>query len=481
MTLLLLPWISWIAAFVLVLIPRSNEQLLKYVTLAACALSSAFVLILALRFDLQDTGYQFVSRLEWLPSLGIQYSAGLDGLGLTFCILHAVISLAAVFLAFSVRDRLKEYLVFYLILTGAFYGVFTSLNMFFLYVFYEMTLLAVYPMIAVWGSGKKEYAAIQMAVYTGLGAIILLFGLFLLYQEGGSGVFDLAAARENPGAFVLPAAAQSRIVPFFLISLGILSSLWPLHSWAPAAYASAPASAAMLHAGVKAGPFLLLRIAAAFLPEGLRVWAEPLAIIATIGIIYAGYAALRQKNLRLMFGFSGVSHLGYVFLGIAVLSAASISGAVFLVFAHGLLTAALFASAGILFHRTQREEISQYGGLAQSAPFFAVCLIAASMASLGMPGFANFASELLILISAWSTYPWLTVFAVGGILITSLYLLRMIQAVCFGSAVQAGAFTNVSFAEKLPLVLLLGALLLFGVWPEGILQFIKPAAGALLP
>jgi len=481
MTLLLLPWISWLAALSLVLIPRQNEQLLKRVTLAACAVSSALVLALALRFNVQDTGYQFVTRVDWLPSLGIQYSAGLDGLSLTFCILHAVISLAAVFLAFSVRDRLKEYLVFYLVLTGAFYGVFTSLNMFFLYVFYEMTLLAVYPMIAVWGSGKKEYASIQMAVYTGLGAIILLFGLFLLYQEAGSGIFDLAAMRENPGTIVLPAAAQSRIVPFFLISLGVLSSLWPLHSWAPTAYASAPASTAMLHAGVKAGPYLLLRIAAAFLPEGLKAWSEPLAVIATIGILYAGYAALRQKSLRLMFGFSGVSHLGYVFLGIAVLSAASISGAVFLVFAHGLLTAALFAAAGILFQRTQKEEIHQHGGLAVSSPFLAVCLIAASMASLGMPGFANFASELLILISAWSAYPWLTAFAVLGILITSLYLLRMIQTVCFGAALQTSAFTNVTFAEKFPLVLLLGALLLFGIWPEGILQFIKPAAGALLP
>lgn len=480
MTLLLLPWISWIAALSLVLIPRQNEQLLKQLSLAACAVSSALVLALALRFNVQETGYQFVSRVDWLPSLGIQYSAGLDGLGLTFCILHAVISLAAVFSAFSVRDRLKEYLVFYLVLTGAFYGVFTSLNMFFLYLFYEMTLLAVYPMIAVWGSGKKEYASIQMAVYTGLGAIILLFGLFLLYHEAGPGIFDLAAMRENPGALVLPAAAQSRIVPFFLISLGVLSSLWPLHSWAPTAYASAPASTAMLHAGVKAGPYLLLRIAAAFLPEGLKAWSEPLAVIATIGILYAGYAALRQKNLRLMFGFSGVSHLGYVFLGIAVLSAASISGAVFLVFAHGLLTAALFASAGILIQRTRNEEIAQYGGLAQSAPFLAVCLIAASMASLGMPGFANFASELMILISAWSVYPWLTAFAVLGILITSLYLLRMIQTVCFGTALQTGAFTNVSFAEKFSLVLLIGALLLFGIWPEGILQFIKPAAGALL-
>ncbi len=481
MTLLLLPWISWLAALSLVLIPRQNEQLLKRITLAACAVSSALVLALALRFNVQDTGYQFVTRVDWLPSLGIQYSAGLDGLSLTFCILHAVISLAAVFLAFSVRDRLKEYLVFYLVLTGAFYGVFTSLNMFFLYVFYEMTLLAVYPMIAVWGSGKKEYASIQMAVYTGLGAIILLFGLFLLYQEAGSGIFDLAAMRENPGALVLPAAAQSRIVPFFLISLGVLSSLWPLHSWAPTAYASAPASTAMLHAGVKAGPYLLLRIAAAFLPEGLKAWAEPLAVIATIGILYAGYAALRQKSLRLMFGFSGVSHLGYVFLGIAVLSAASISGSVFLVFAHGLLTAALFAAAGILFQRTQKEEIHQHGGLAVSSPFLAVCLIAASMASLGMPGFANFASELLILISAWSVYPWLTAFAVLGILITSLYLLRMIQTVCFGAALHTGAFANMTFAEKFPLVLLLGALLLFGIWPEGILQFIKPAAGALLP
>lgn len=480
MMTLILPWISWLTALVLMFLPRQNEALLKRCSLAAVAASSALVFLLAARFDLQNSGYQFVFSAKWLPSLGIQYASGLDGLGMTFCILHAIVSLAALFLAFSTRDRLKEYLILFLLLTGAFYGAFTALNLFFLYVFYEMTLIAVYPMIAVWGSGKKDYAAIQMAVYTGLGAIITLFGLFALYQQGGSEIFDLAAMRQHPGSVTLPSAFQVWLTPFFLIGLGILSSLWPLHSWAPNAYASAPPSTAMVHAGVKAGPYLLLRIAVAFLPEGMKVWAPALAAASTLGILYAGYTALRQKNLRRMFGFSGVSHLGYVFLGFSALSAASISGAVFLVFAHGLLTAALFAAAGILIERTQKEDIDQYGGLAQTAPFFSICLIAAAMASLGMPGFANFASELMILLSVWGTYPWLTALAVLGILVTSLYLLRMVQSVCYGTAAPGTSFAKPVFAEAFPLILLIGSLLLFGLWPEGILQWIKPSIGALL-
>lgn len=472
----ILPWISFVTALALVFIRRENTRLLKQLAAASCLLSAAAVLFLVFSFDSGASGYQFVTRFSWLPSFGIDYATGVDGIGLAFLVLLALVSSAAVFSAFSVTERQKEYLIFFLVLTGAFYGVFTSLNLFFLYVFYEMTLLAVYPMIAVWGSGKKEYAAIQMAVTTGLGAVIALFGLLLLYKEGGASVFDLETAQTA----VVAQAAQIRIAPFFLIGFGLLSSLWPLHSWAPIAYTAAPASTAMMHAGVKAGPFLLLRAAAVFLPEGLKAWADALAVIAALGILYAGFTAVRQKNLRMMFGFSGVSHLGYVFLGIAVFSAASISGAVFLVFAHGLLTAALFSAAGTLSNRSQKEDLQDFGGLAQSAPFLAITLIAASMASLGMPGFANFASELMILLSAWGSYPWLTAMAIMGILITSVYLLRMIQAVCYGPARGGEAFQNLLFHETFPLALLVGSLLLFGLWPEGILQFIQPAAGALL-
>ena len=474
---LILPWISWITALTLLGIPRQNLRLLKRLTASACLLSAAAVLFMVLNFDGRSGAeYQFVTRLSWLPALGIDYVSGVDGLGLTFCLLTALVSGASLFSAFTVSDRLKEYLVFFLLLSGAFYGVFTSMNLFFVYVFYEVTLLAVYPMIAVWGTGKKEAAAIQMAVMTGLGAVLALFGLFLLYQQGGPAVFDFEAAPRN----LLAAETQIRLAPLFLIAFGLLSSLWPLHSWAPAAYASAPASAAMLHAGIKAGPYLLLRVAAGLLPEGMRAWADALALAAAVGIVYAAYAALRQKSLRLIFGFSGVSHLGYVFLGLAAFSAPSVSGAVFLVFAHGILTAALFSAAGTLSNRTQHDEIQAFGGLAQSAPFLSAALIAASMASLGMPGFANFASELMILLSTWSVYPWLTGLAVLGILLTSVYLLRMIQAVCYGKAVQAETFSNLRLHETLPLALLIGTLILFGLWPSGLLQWIEPAIGAFI-
>ncbi len=480
--ILTLPWISMLAAFAMLFIPKENERLLKSLTLASCTVSSLIVLALTFQFVPAQAGYQFVHRFEWLPSLGIHYQVGLDGLNLTMCLLNAIVSLAGAFLSCSSKDRLKTYLIFYLILTGALYGVLTSLNIFFLYLFYETTVIAVYPLIAVWGSGKKEYAALNMAIFTATGAVIALYGLLMLYHQAGSQIFDLVWLRENAASLHLSGDLQKHVIPFLIIGFGIISSLWPFHSWAPSGYASAPASAAMLHAGVKVGPYLILRFVIPFLPEGFKASAECLAVLAVIGILYAGYAALHQKETGWMLGFSGVSHLGYVFLGLSALNATAVSGAVLLIFSHGLLTACLFGLNGILYEQTHKRGISDYGGLAKTAPFLSVCLIMASMASLGMPGFANFASEVLIFIGTWRTFPLLTGLAVFGLLVTSLYLLRMIQNICYGPVNPALAkFKDAStWTERFPFLLLLAGLLLFGLWPHGLLQFIEPAVGAIL-
>ena len=480
--ILVLPWISMLAAFAMLFIPKENERLLKSLTLTSCAVSSLTVLALTLQFNPAQTGYQFLQRFEWIPSLGIHYQAGLDGLNLTMCLLNAIVSLAGAFLSCSNKERLKSYLVFYLILTGALYGVLTSLNVFFLYLFYETTVIAVYPLISIWGSGKKEYAAIKMALFTATGAVIALYGFLVLYHQAGPQVFDLVWLRDNAALLHLSGDFQKSVIPFLLIGFGIISSLWPFHSWAPSGYGSAPASAAMLHAGVKVGPYLILRFVIPFLPEGFRASADCLAMLATIGVLYAGYAALQQKETGLMLGFSGVSHLGYVFLGLSALNVTAVSGAVLLIFSHGLLTACLFGINGVLYEQTQKRGISEYGGLAKAAPFLSVCLIMASMASLGMPGFANFASEVLIFIGAWRTSPVLVAFAVFGILVTALYLLRMVQSICYGPMNPALAkFKDAStWTERFPFLLLLAGLLLFGFWPQGLLKIIEPAVGVIL-
>ncbi len=484
--ILFLPLIPISAALALLLIPKENEKLLRAVALAACGLSFLFTLILLFRFDPAAPGFQFVHRFPWIPELGIQYQVGLDGINLTLCLLHALVSLAGAFVSCRVQDRAKDYLFFYLLLTGAIYGVFTSLDLFFLYLFYEATLIPLYPMIGIWGSKNKEYGAMKLTLYITTGAVLALFGILLLYQKAGMGSFDLIQMTELMKTTpMLSPDFQKLLAPFFLIGFGVIASLWPLHSWSPIGYAAAPTSVSMLHAGVlkKMGPYLMLRLAIGLLPVGTGHWSNILAILAATGIVYAGLAAIRQKDLKFIVGFSSVSHMGYVLLAIAAMNPTAISGAVLLMFSHGVMAACVFAVIGFLYEQAHTRGVLDFGGLGKQMPFIATCFVMGSLASLGLPGFSNFAAELLIFLGAFENYPALVALAVVGILITAIYLLRAVQHVCYGPENPAWHHLRdaETLFEKFPFVLLLAALLLFGFWPEGLLHFIRPAVGALLP
>jgi len=483
--ILLLPWIPLSAALCILLTPSQNQKAIRQITLISCGLSALITLTYLFRFDPTAVGYQFVYSLAWVPSLGIQYQVGFDGINMTMCLLHALVSFAGAFVACQTQERPKEYLFFYLILVSGIYGVFTALDLFLLYLFYEMTLIPLYPMIGIWGSKNKEYGAMKLTIYITAGAVLALFGILYFYNQLGIGSFDLIQIKEvlrtTP---VLSENVQKFIAPFVLIGFGVIASLWPLHSWSPIGYAAAPTSVSMLHAGVlkKMGPYMMIRLAVTFLPAGTLYWAPWLAALAGIGILYGGFAAIKQKDLKFMVGFSSVSHMGYVLLGIAAMNSIALSGAVLLMFSHGVMAACSFALIGYLYERTHVRGISDFGGLGKKVPFVATCFVLAALASLGLPGFSNFVSELLVFIGAWSQYPLIVALAVFGILITAIYLLRAVQQVCYGPEnpqwkdLQDAA----TFSERFPFVLLLGALLLFGFWPHGLLRMIQPAVGAIL-
>lgn len=481
--ILLFPWLPILAAVGVMLIPAQQEKAMKSLTIAACLLNFLMVLFCFAQYDTALGGYQFVQSFSWIPAMGIRYQVGLDGINLTLCLLHALVSLAGAFVSTWPKHRMKEYLVFYLLLVGAIYGVFTSLDTFLLYLFYELTLVPLYPMIGIWGSKNKDYGAMKLTLMITGGAVLALLGIMIFYKNLGPQSFDLIH---------LPALLQSRpmiqgetlMAGLFLVGFGVIASLWPLHSWSPIGYAAAPTSVSMLHAGVlkKMGPYLILRIAVTLLPNGVREWSGILSILAGIGILYAAYAAVKQEDLKFMIGFSSVSHMGYILLAIAAMTPVALSGAVLLMFSHGVMAAATFASIGFLYEQTHKRGVSDFGGLGRQAPFLSLVLIMSSLASLGLPGFSNFVSELLVFFGSWSRFPILVILAIFGVFMTSLYLMRMIQKVCYGPANSAWQnFKDVSGLEtKFPFVLLLGALILFGCWPQGLLRLISPAVGAML-
>ncbi len=481
----LLTWIPFVAAFLILLTPSEKKSALPIIAKTACLLTFLLTIGFLWRFRPDQPGYQFLIRIEWFPAFGIAYQAGLDGINMTLCLLHALVSLAGVFTAAREKKRLKEYLFFYLILVGAIYGVFTCLDLFFLYLFYETTLIPLYPMIGIWGSKNKEYGAMQLTLFITAGAALALFGILLLYQKTGFGTFDLIRITEHLKNAPFAAHDQNFLAALILIGFGVIASLWPLHSWSPIGYAAAPTSVSMLHAGVlkKMGPYLILRIALACLPAGMAHWSTLLAVLSGIGILYAGYAAISQKDLKFMVGFSSVSHMGYVLLGIAAMTVTSVSGAVLLMFSHGVMAAAMFAVIGFIYEQTHARGVFDFGGLGKKAPFISMSFIMASLASLGLPGFSNFVAELLIFIGSWEKSPVLVGLAVLGVLITAIYLLRAVQHVCYGEFNPKWNQLKdaVTWQEKFPFVLLLGALLLFGFWPQGLLRLIQPAVGAMLP
>jgi len=482
--LFLLPVLPLATAIYLVFCPEENKDFFQKMNVGVMSACFAGAFFLFLRFPHGSGDYQFLSRRDWLPELGISYQVGVDGIGMTLVLLLALVSTSGAFVSFWIRERVKEYTIFYMVLIASIYGVFTSLDLFFLYLFYEMSVIPMYPLIGIWGSQNKEYASMKLTVYITTGAVLALAGILALYGTSGLQTFDLIAIREAFQYHHIQIELQKWIAPFLLFGFGVIASLWPFHSWSPIGYAAAPSAVSMLHAGVlkKMGPYLMIRLVFTFFPDGARVWFPWIAILATINILYAAFAAIDQKDLKFLIGFSSVSHMGYVLLGIASANQTALTGTVLLMFSHGVMAASAFALVGYVYEKTHTRMIPELGGLAKKLPFITTCFVMTALASAGVPGFSNFVSELLIFLGAWKDYPWLTVLAVFGILFTAVYLLRAVRKVFFGPLTHEwkGVEDPETLVGRLPFVLLLGSLLLFGFWPQGLLRMIQPSVSLLL-
>jgi NADH-quinone oxidoreductase subunit M len=318
------------------------------------------------------------------------------------------------------------YLTLLLVMQGGLMGVFASVDVFYFYFFHELALIPTFIMVGIWGGRDRSYAAMKMTIYLTLCAMLSLIGLIAIYVKSGAETFDLIALRRELLANPLPVFAQKNIFGLLMFGFGILVSLWPLHTWAPLGYGAAPSSAAMLHAGVlkKFGLYGLIQIALPLLPLGLGSWTWVLVALALGNILIIGLVTIAQRDLKQVIGYSSVMHMGYAFLGVAAFSVMGAGGVVLMMVAHGLSVALLFLLSTSIYHRTQTFDLGQMGGLAQKAPVLAAFFVAATFASIGLPGFANFWGELAIFVSLWKLSPWVTAGAVAGVIISAIYGLR---------------------------------------------------------
>ncbi len=431
--------------------------------------------------------YSFLSTTyTGLGGLGITLKLGLNGISLPMFLLAAIVGLAAGLYALrSGAERLKLYLVLLLIMHGGLLGVFASVDIFFFYFFHELALIPTFVMIGIWGGRDRSYAAMKLTIYLTAGAMLSLLGLIALYVKSGANSFDLIELKDAIAAHALAGHTQTWIAGLLLLGFGTLVSLWPLHTWAPLGYGAAPSSAAMLHAGVlkKFGLYGLIQIALPLLPLGLQHWAWKLALLAGLGnVLVVGFVTMAQRDLKHMLGYSSVMHMGYCFLGLAALSTVGTGGVVFLMVAHGLSVALLFLLATSIHHRTHTFDLTEMGGLAQKTPVLAAFFVAATMAGIGLPGFANFWGELTIFVALWKFSPGLTAVAISGVVISAIYGLRAAARVFFGPPSEAlqrvhaqHPPADLDWREKLPALLLLAALLFFGFYPKAISQPVDQA------
>ena len=458
-------------------------------TALVAAISNLFVtLALLSRFDRVAAGFQFVSSFLVSADWQIHFAFGIDGLSLLMLLLATIVTVAAVGFTGKIDNHERAFYACLLFISGGAIGAFASIDLFFFYAFHELALIPTFLLIGIWGTGNRSVAAWKITIYLTLGSFVLLIGLILLYQSlpATTRTFDIRELQAATAAHAIAAPTQRHIYLLLLIGFGVLISLFPFHSWAPEAYASAPAPAAMLHAGVlkKFGLYGLLRLAIPMLPDGAHYWMYLLVILLLGNIIYIGLVTIAQKRLDWMLGYSSVMHMGYIFLGIASANILGTTGAAALIFAHGLSIALLFAVAGQIRNRTGTLLFDDLGGLAKVMPFAGLAFGFAAFAAIGLPGFANFASEILIFFGAirngWEMqrfhiFQIATVLALWGIVISTVYMLRAYRSTFMGTINERwGKLVDLGTGLRLPVVLLVAGLIWFGFFPQTLVRMVTP-------
>jgi NADH-quinone oxidoreductase subunit M len=483
-------WFPLLGAIVVALLPSSEDNPLRSWRLAtgfaAIALIASVVLLIGFNRTTADR-YQFETNVAWLP-FGSNYRIAVDGLSIPLVVLNALLSLSAIAGSWRISNRQTLYFSLFLVLESAVAGVFTAVDLFLFFLFWELELIPMFLIIGIWGGARREYAAFKFILYTIAGSGFMLVGILLVAWFGhapGSPVsFGIPEiSRFNFAQYGTGAVSSLGGLAFILLFIGfaVKVPIFPLHTWLPDAHVEAPTAGSVMLAGVllKMGGYGLLRLCVTLLPQAAHDWQWLLIILAVVNSIYGALVALAQTDLKKMIANSSISHMGYVILGIAALSQVSFQGALLVMIAHGLYSGLLFSMVGLVYDRTHTREIGQMGGLAQRMPFIATVFFLAGLASLGLPGLAGFVAEFTTFIGAYGTYPLATILCVCTIAITAGYILWRLGAVFYGPLVEQWAtLGDAVWRERFSVGLLAAGTLLVGLLPGVVAEL---SAGGVAP
>jgi len=477
--LFLLVGINLVTSVAIFALPSENTKLPRSLATGAAAISLAISIVIFATYDQDVGGYQFQQLLDWLPAMGISLHFGVDGISSPMVLLTGVVSLTAILVSRTIDTRPREYFGLMLLLIAGTFGVFVALDLFFLFFFYEVAVLPMFLLIGLWGSTRKSYASMKLVMFLLAGSILVWVAILVLYVEAGMNSFNILELEEAG----VDATVARVLFPVFYVGFGILAGMWPFHTWSPDGHVAAPTAVSMLHAGVlmKLGAYGIIRVGMQLAPEGASHWLGIFLVLAVVNVIYGALSAMAQRDLKYVIGYSSVSHMGYVLMGIGSMTVVGMNGAVLQMFSHGIMTALFFAMVGVLYDRSHTREISAFSGMAKVMPKFSVLFIIGGLASLGLPGLSGFAAEFLVFVGTFNTAPWLAVLGIIGVAITATYILRLIARMFFGPV--SPQWKDLSDANRLETtagVFLVGLLVLFGIYPQLMVGMIDVSAISLM-
>lgn len=492
-----------VAAIIILLMPKERGENARMLALAATIIGLILSIYIYVSYNQNlpasdarwaDT-LRFVEEHEWVPSIGINYILGVDGMSATLVVLTAIVGFGGVLISWGIDDRPREFFAFFMLLVAGVQGVFTAVDGFLLFFYYELAVLPMYVLIVIWGwKVTREYAAMKLTLYLLVGSFISFIAFLVLYftpVEGGEALrtFDLRVWSEAN----FPANIQiGWFLPLFL-GFGVLAGVWPLHNWSPDGHVAAPTAVSMIHAGVlmKLGAYASMRVGIQILPEGTVYWLPFIIFLTTINVVYGSLVAMRQKDMKYLIGYSSVSHMGLVTMGFAAMNLQGFTGAGIQMISHGIMTALFFSVVGMIYDRAHTRDMDELGGMAKALPWTAVAFIIGGLVSMGMPGLSGFVAEFPIFLGVWrggsmnlsavfglnpaTYYPIIAMVSALGIIITAAYIMRAVGNVFLGDYVAEKWHDMQSLLaiDKLALAIFVIILIGIGVFPMVIAPIVE--------
>jgi len=466
-------------AALLLLMDRSKEELIKWVSLGVSIITFLVSLLLFTNFDKTTHLMQFTEKHAWIPAWNVNYSLGLDGISVLFVLLSTLITILCVLISWnSIKMKLKEFFISLLVLEGAMIGVFCSLDFMLFYIFWEAMLIPMYLLIGVWGGPNRIYAAVKFFLYTLVGSVLMLVGIIVLYYYAGR-TFDILELMTKP----YPIHMQLMLFWAFFAAFAVKVPMFPVHTWLPDAHTEAPTAGSVVLAAVliKMGAYGFLRFSMPILPEASKAMTPVMLGLSVIAIIYGGVICLAQTDLKRLIAYSSVSHMGFVTLGIFALNTQGMEGGILQMINHGIVTGALFLSVGAIYDRTHTRQISDYGGVASVMPVYATMFMVFTFAAIGLPATNGFVGEFLIILGGFAASQLAGVLSATGIIIGAGYMLWLYQRVFFMETnPKVSGLSDIDAREILTLLPMVILVFWIGIYPDTFLGYMHASVGHLL-